>query len=46
MNNIKIKLNLNESILSINLFLDPQGWWTGMHKNKTGLFPSNYIEKI
>lgn len=25
---------------------DEGGWWHGRLKGKTGLFPSNYVEKI
>jgi len=27
-------------------FSDEGGWWHGRLKGKTGLFPSNYVEKI
>lgn len=29
-----------------NFFSDEGGWWHGRLKGKTGLFPSNYVEKI
>jgi hypothetical protein len=27
-------------------FADEGGWWHGRLKGRTGLFPSNYVEKI
>ena len=42
------ELSINvDDIVYILKAEDPNGWWTGMLSNgKTGLFPSNYVEKI
>lgn len=26
------------------IVLDPSGWWHGICRGKTGLFPSNYVQ--
>jgi hypothetical protein len=41
----ELSINTDEIIFIIKQE-DPHGWWTGMCNGKTGLFPSNYVEKL
>ncbi|CAM9890129.1 unnamed protein product [Lampetra planeri] len=40
----ELSFNANEVIDVLRE--DPSGWWTGRLRNKQGLFPGNYVEKL
>uniref|UniRef100_S4R897 Myosin IE n=1 Tax=Petromyzon marinus TaxID=7757 RepID=S4R897_PETMA len=42
----ELSFNANEVIDVLREVTDPSGWWTGRLRNKQGLFPGNYVEKL